>query len=121
MQAKFDKVLAKGSHDLKNQALARVASHPALVQIAQPDPVKAPVQSGQADDFGDIKCGPIPDCGLLYDTLSLQWGMYKDRVDELKSEMDDNLATWLALKQDFDSQISSLSDALDACTRQLSD
>ena len=55
---------------------------------------KVPVTSGQNDEFGALKCGPIPDCGLLYDTLSLEWGGYKDQVDELKKLMADNAAAW---------------------------
>jgi hypothetical protein len=127
LQQKFDQVLAKGSHDLLSGPLSQMLSRPmTLVQLvaskdAQPAKEKTPVTSGQADDFGDIKCGPIPDCGLLYDTLSLQWGMYKDRVDELKNEMDENEEAWNVLKADLDAQIQSLNDKLDRCTRELSE
>jgi chromosome segregation ATPase len=46
--------------------------------------------------------------------------MYKDRVDELKNEMDNNFAAWDDLKNDFDSQIEELNSKLDSCTRKLS-
>jgi hypothetical protein len=124
LQAKFDRVLAKASHDLLSSTLSRAVARPSgLLQFndGQPAKTKTPVTSGQADDFGDIKCGPIPDCGLLFDTLSLQWGMFKDRVDELKAEMDANAAAWDDLKADFDAQVASLGDKLDACTRTLSE
>ena len=49
---------------------------------------KVPVTSGQNDEFGALKCGPIPDCGLWYDPLSLEWGGYKDQMDELKHLQD---------------------------------
>merc|ERR1719343_1538873 len=28
-----------------------------------------------------------PNCGLLHDTMSIQWGIFRDLVDELKYEM----------------------------------
>jgi hypothetical protein len=40
---------------------------------------------------GGIMCSPDPpDCGLLHDKLSLMWGDYKDKVDELTMEMNKN-------------------------------
>ena len=39
-----------------------------------------PVSSGQNDECGALKCGPIPDCGLLYDTLLLDEVTTKTRV-----------------------------------------
>jgi hypothetical protein len=37
----------------------------------------------------------------LYDTLSLEWGGYKDQVDELSKLMADNAAAWASLKADL--------------------
>ena len=90
-------------------------------KYGQPASAKSqtPVTSGQSDEFGDMKCGPIPDCGLLYDTLSLEWAGYKDQVDELTKLMADNAAAWASLKADFDAQIDSLIAALDECVSQL--
>lgn len=33
------------------------------------------------------KCSPNkkPNCGLLHDTMSLEWGKFKDLVDELQA------------------------------------
>ena len=40
---------------------------------------------------GGIMCSPdSPDCGLLHNKLSLMWGDYKDKVDELTMEMNKN-------------------------------
>ena len=50
---------------------------------------KVPVASGQDDVFRALKCSPTPDCGLLYDTLSLEWGDCRDQVDELGKPMTD--------------------------------
>merc|ERR1719502_216634 len=82
---------------------------------------KTPVTSGQNDEFGDMKCGPIPDCGLLYDTLSLEWGGYKDQVDKLTKIMADNAADWAAAKADFEAQLDTLTAALDECVGQLAE
>jgi len=68
-----------------------------------------------------LKCGPIPDCGLLYDTLSLEWGGYKDQLDELKKKMSDNAAAWAELKADYDAQIETLTAAQDECVGQLAE
>jgi hypothetical protein len=128
MQAKFDRILMKGSRDLLKNTLMKARSGVSLLQDgeqrhAQPGTAntKAPVADGQNDEFGDMKCGPIPDCGLLYDTLSLEWGGYKDQVDELTKLMDDNAAAWAILKADFEAQIDTLTAALDECTSQLSE
>ena len=64
MQAKFDRLLMKGSKDLLRNALGAKAAHPlSFLQESQPmtkATAKAPVISGQQDEFGDLKCGPIP-------------------------------------------------------------
>merc|ERR1719478_1313538 len=124
-------MLMKGSRDLLKNTLTRARSGKSSVSLlqsaeeknAQPAAAKTktPVTSGQDDEFGDMKCGPIPDCGLLYDTLSLEWGGYKDQVDELKKLMADNAAAWASLKADFDAQIDSLTAALDECVGQLAE
>ena len=69
--------------------------------------------NGPNKDLGSIKCGPIPNCGLLYDTLSIQWGEYK--------EMDTNYAQWFSLKADYDAQTPLSEASLNACIRRLPD
>merc|ERR1719160_2170296 len=124
-------MLMKGSRDLLKNTLMRARSSKSSVSLlqdgeqkhAQPATAKSktPVTQGQDDEFGDMKCGPIPDCGLLYDTLSLEWGGYKDQVDELKKLMADNAAAWATLKAGFDAQIASLTAELDECVGQLAE
>jgi hypothetical protein len=132
MQEKFDRMLMKGSRDLLKNALTQARSPKSSLSLLQEGEqksgqpattkvTKTPVTSGQADEFADMKCGPIPDCGLLYDTLSLEWGGYKDQVDELKKLMADNAAAWAEMKADFDAQIDSLTAALDECVSQLAE
>ena len=54
-------------------------------------------------------CPPTPpDCGLLHDKLSLLWGDYKDKVDELQMEMNKNDFEWEELKFNLNDQIKIL-------------
>jgi len=54
-------------------------------------------------------CGPDPpDCALLHDKLSLMWGEYKDKVDELTMEMMKNMVEFEELKANLNSQIRLL-------------
>merc|ERR1719240_2600149 len=131
LQKKFDRLLMKGSRDILKSTLLKTQSRKPSVSLLQDGEskhlqpasakTKTPVTSGQNDEFGDMKCGPIPDCGLLYDTLSLEWGGYKDQVDELTKLMADNAAAWASLKADFDAQIDSLTAAQDECVGQLAE
>jgi len=60
---------------------------------------------------GGIMCSPDPpDCGLLHDKLSLMWGDYKDKVDELTMEMNKNAYLFEELKITLNDQITLLSN-----------
>jgi len=62
-----------------------------------------------ASDLCMRSCGPDPvDCGLLHDKLSLMWGEYKDKVDELTMEMMKNQVEFEELKMNLNSQIRVL-------------
>jgi len=61
---------------------------------------------------GGIMCSPEPpDCGLLHDKLSLMWGDYKDKVDELTMEMNKNAFLFEELKITLNDQIQMLSNS----------
>jgi hypothetical protein len=47
-------------------------------------------------------------CGLLHDTMSLEWGKFKDSVDELQHEMDKNEAAFFTLRTDLNAQMDIL-------------
>merc|ERR1719329_718768 len=58
---------------------------------------------------GGIMCSPEPpDCGLLHDKLSLMWGDYKDKVDELTMEMNKNAYLFEELQITLNDQIKIL-------------
>jgi len=61
---------------------------------------------------GGIMCSPEPpDCGLLHDKLSLMWGDYKDKVDELTMEMNKNAYLFEELKITLNDQIKILTNS----------
>jgi len=61
---------------------------------------------------GGIMCTKEPvDCGLLHDKLSLMWGDYKDKVDELTMEMNKNEFMFEELKMELNDQIQILSNS----------
>jgi len=61
---------------------------------------------------GGIMCSPDPpDCGLLHDKLSLMWGDYKDKVDELTMEMNKNAFMFEELKVTLNDQIKIMSNS----------
>jgi hypothetical protein len=60
---------------------------------------------------GGIMCSPEgTDCGLLHDKLSLMWGAYKDKVDELTMEMNKNAYLFEELKITLNDQITLLAN-----------
>ena len=61
---------------------------------------------------GGIMCSPDPpDCGLLHDKLSLMWGDYKDKVDELTMEMNKNAYLFEELTITLGDQIKMLTNS----------
>jgi hypothetical protein len=50
-------------------------------------------------------------CGVLHDTMSLEWGKFKDSVDELQHEMDKNEAAFFSLREDLNAQMEIIKNA----------
>merc|ERR1719464_2185535 len=51
-----------------------------------------------------------PNCGLLHDLMSLQWGKFKDSFDELTKEMSENQATYDATKRNINDELATIND-----------
>ena len=67
-------------------------------------------------------CSPdSPDCGLLHDKLSLIWGDYKEKVDELTMEMNKNAYMFEELKITLNDQIRLLANSKARCSMMLSE
>merc|ERR1719265_2743346 len=142
-QQKYVKLLNPKSRKMVSDILGAVqveSSHRAsLLQIEQPlnttTAVPPPVQEepvkgeegadcmSSGDPSNCMKsCPPTPpDCGLLHDKLSLMWGDYKDKVDELQMEMNKNEFEWEELKFNLNAQIKILGASKARFSMQLSE
>jgi hypothetical protein len=103
-----------GRHQLRRQkpeeeeSTTAAATTSALPSFSPPvEPVAEEPPKGQWKKCTDGK----PNCGLLHDTMSLQWGKFKDAVDELKHTMAKNLDAHEELKENMNSQLTVISDA----------
>merc|ERR1719159_927157 len=74
---------------------------------------KAPVKDGMNAMEASLSCNPdmVPDCALLHDKLSLMWGEFKDKVDELTMIMMKNEYEFMELKTNLNNQIDVLKTA----------
>jgi len=133
LQNKYQRLLTPKSRKMISSVLGVVQAehdqHASFLQVDQPmntttavpPPVDAsPVKGADGADCmssGDPSdcmksCPPTPpDCGLLHDKLSLMWGDYKDKVDELMMEMNKNEFEWEELKFNLNSQLKVLSSS----------
>jgi hypothetical protein len=86
---------------------------PAVTQAVQGEDGKPCLAAGAGGEDECMKsCGPDPpDCGLLHDKLSLMWGEYKDKVEELTMEMMKNFVLFTEMKENLNAQIRMLSAA----------
>jgi len=91
------------STSLLQQAPGNVSEPPAKKD-------KAPVKDGASPQESDRSCNPdaVPDCALLHDKLSLLWGEFKDKVDELTMIMMKNQYQFKELKTNLNNQIEML-------------
>jgi len=144
LQHKYEKLLTAKSRKMISEVLGAVQQEHekkpvSLLQVDQPmntttavpPPVdEAPVKGADGPDCmssGDPSdcmksCPPTPpDCGLLHDKLSLLWGEYKDKVDELQMEMNKNEFEWEELKLNLNTQIKILGSSKARFSMQLSE
>ena len=139
-QHKYDKMLSPRARKLVSDLLGSVQSkHVSLLQVQQPmntttavppPVVETPVAGEDGADCmssGDPadcmkSCPPTPpDCGLLHDKLSLMWGDYKDKVDELQMEMNKNQYEFEELKFNLNDQLRVLTSTKARFSMQLSE
>lgn len=86
---------------------------PGNVTKVPPVQDKAPVKDGASSEEAGLACNPdsTPDCALLHDKLSLMWGEFKDKVDELTMIMMKNEYEFMELKTNLNNQIEMLKAA----------
>jgi len=118
VNAKYQKMLTPTAKKEVNRLLTH------LVQTSEKQPsnvtepplkgaAKAPVKDGMAAMEASLACNPdsVPDCALLHDKLSLMWGEFKDKVDELTMIMMKNQFEFEELKTNLNNQIAMLGSA----------
>jgi len=139
LQHKYDSLLTKRSRKIVSDILGQThKQHVGLVQAHQPMdseayivPVDASPVAGdngppcaeEGDPMECMKsCPPTPpDCGLLHDKLSLMWGDYKDKVDELQYAMNRDEMEFHELKANLNDQIKVLTLSKARFSMQLSE
>jgi len=131
--AKYQKILTTTARNTIDKLLRSVEHEPTsllqqpLKQPTTPQPKpSAPVKGADGKECGGLdpcmSCGPEPpDCALLHDKLSLMWGEFKDKVDELTMEMMKNEVEFEELKENLNSQIRMLVVAKGRLTQLLSE
>ncbi|CAK0883070.1 unnamed protein product, partial [Prorocentrum cordatum] len=78
-----------------------------LLEMVEPTPVQTAPSEGQWK-----KCtNGVPSCGLLHDSMSVQWGVYRDLVDELKYEMSVDKAECQAMQDNLNEQLAVIASA----------
>ncbi|CAK0843614.1 unnamed protein product [Prorocentrum cordatum] len=72
-------------------------------------PPPAPVPRGPASEAQWKKCrAPLSvDCGFLHDTMALQWGRFRDLVDELTTEMERSSDAFVRERDNLNEQITT--------------
>jgi len=106
----IDNILRAVEHDTHASFLQQPSGN--VSTTPQPKPA-APVKGAEGKECGGLdpcmSCGPDPpDCALLHDKLSLMWGEFKDKVDELTMEMMKNQVEYEELKENLNTQIRML-------------
>ena len=121
MNVKYQKMLTPTAKKEVNRLLTHLVQTKDNVAQKQPTnvsepPVKtsvAPVKDGMDAMEASLACNPdtVPDCALLHDKLSLMWGEFKDKVDELTMIMMKNQFEFEELKTNLNNQIAMLTSA----------
>merc|ERR1719440_235177 len=84
--------------------------------------MKVEVEKRMNPESGWYKCPKgVPDCGLLHDKMSLMWGEYKDKVDELQQTMDKNEFECEEEEENLNAQIELWRNAKARFTEQLNE
>jgi hypothetical protein len=118
---KYQKLLTPVARRQINNLLGSLAPASLLqqpVNVSEPpiNTKKTPVKDGMDAMQASLSCNPlggnyVPDCALLHDKLSLLWGEFKDKVDELTMIMMKNEYEFMELKSNLNGQIDLLKAA----------
>jgi hypothetical protein len=110
---KYNKMLTPTAKKEVNRLLTSLVQQPTNITEAPAKIPKAPVKDGMDAMEASLACNPdtVPDCALLHDKLSLMWGEFKDKVDELTMIMMKNEYEFNELKTNLNNQLEMLKSA----------
>merc|ERR1719443_2378854 len=110
---KYQKILTPTARREVNRLLSSFVQQPMNASEPPAKIPKAPVKDGMSAMEASLACNPdtVPDCALLHDKLSLMWGEFKDKVDELTMIMMKNEYEFNELKTNLNNQIEMLKAA----------
>jgi hypothetical protein len=126
LQDKFEKMMTPNAKAMFEKSLSQMLGksygadllevnnlQPPAGKSADPPMLKeaAPVKDGPAPGNWKKCTNAKPNCGLLHDTMSVQWGKMKDVVDELQMEMDKKDSDFEELKKNINDQLNTLGNA----------
>lgn len=137
LQAKVEKMMTPEARLALRTALGQVTGHLGLLQESKEtttttvakyqavakrgsDPVAEGPGSGNARKCADMP--PDPErCGKVHDTLSIDWGRFRDEVDELADEMEKDLDDWERARANFNEQLQAITDMSGKCQGELAE
>jgi uncharacterized protein YegL len=122
VQRRFEKLLTPSARNTIHKLLGKAATHhgsfmelrsAATTAINTTTPVvptvtvaDSPVRETPDEGGQWKKCvNGKPDCGLLHDTMAIEWGTYRDLVDELKYDMGKDKAECSSLEANLNEQL----------------
>merc|ERR1719262_167648 len=122
-QTRFEQMMTPEARQALNEALGQVQGPLGLIQmqadtttetttalpkfVAETVPVaEDPHPSGQWKKCVD----GTPNCGLLHDLMSLEWGKFRDSFDELTAEMNQNKAEFDITKRNINEELTVIVD-----------
>jgi len=123
LAAKFEQMMTPETRQALREALGQVEKPLGLVQFRE-DPTtetttalptfaaevipvsEEPHPAGQWKKCVDGE----PNCGLLHDLMSLEWGKFRDGFDELTAEMNQNKEEFDATKRNINEELTVISD-----------
>jgi len=110
---KYQKMLTPTARKEVDRLLSSFVQQPMNATEPPAKIPKAPVKDGMSAMEASLACNPdtVPDCALLHDKLSLMWGEFKDKVDELTMIMMKNEYEFGELKTNLNNQLEMLKAA----------
>jgi len=123
LQAKFEQMMTPEARQALHEALGQVQRPLGLVQVREDPNTETttalptfaaeviPVSEDPHPKGQWKKCvDGEPNCGLLHDLMSIEWGKFRDGFDELTAEMNQNKQEFDATKRNINEELTVISD-----------